>query len=488
MILQSLRLRMMVGAVIWVAGSVFAAGLALQYLFAINIERSNREDMEAAVARLAAILMPSTDLSSLHAPLADPRYATPFGGRYWQIEALETGAIGRSRSLWDFVIDAPRVDNAVHHQAGPDGRRLMLLTRLIEIEDHTDSRSFLVTVGQDHGPVHAATQQFGRDATQVLLLLGGLIIMAAWLQIKLGLSPIHRVKGAIEAVRGGEAERLNGVFPNELGPLVQEVNSLLDAREVMMDRARSRAADLAHGLKTPLAAVHGIAERLREKGNDAEADLLQDLSFEMSERVDYQMRLAALQVRTSAHATRSSLNTAVIRTLTVLKKTGRGENLHWIAELSEDCWVDVHKQDLMELVGITLENAAKWAASRVVIRSRRDADHAILEICDDGPGIPEDQLKSLGTRGMRLDQTLPGSGLGLAIAADILEMNKGDMTFGRAPGAGLIVTVTLLLAKARPADIGLGAQIQGSRATDLAVSTTATSFQCAHYKARRGEA
>lgn len=434
-------------AVIWVAVSLIAAGLALQYLFSVNIERSSREDMEATLTRLAAVIVPSSAVPSLGTPLPDPRYATPFGGRYWQIEALDTGEIARSRSLWDFVIEAPQRDDAVHYETGPDGQHLILLTRLLEIESDAGMRPFLVTVGQDHGPLHEATQQFSKDTAQVLLLLGGLMILAAWLQIRLGLSPIGRVKSAIEAVRSGDTERLEGAFPSELRPLVQEVNGLLDAREVMMERARSRAADLAHGLKTPLAAVHGIAERLRDTGNDAEADLLQDLSFEMSERVDYQMRLAALRVRTMAHATRSSLNTAVIRTLTVLKKTGRGESLHWIAELSDDCWVDVHRQDLMELVGITLENAAKWASSRIIIRSESDADNAVLEICDDGPGIPEDQLKLLGTRGLRLDQTLPGSGLGLAIAADILEMNGGSMHFSRAEVGGLVVTITLPLVK-----------------------------------------
>ena len=446
MSLHSLRLRMMGLALLWVVASLLAAGVALQYLFSVNIERSAREDMDAALTRLAAIIVPS-EVPSLSTPLPDPRYATPFGGRYWQIEALETGQIARSRSLWDFVLDAPQADDAVHHQTGPDGRHLILLTRQFEIERDGATRTFLVTVGQDHGPIHDATQQFSRDAAQVLLLLGALIILAAWLQIRLGLSPIRRVKLALEAVRRGDAGRLEGEFPTELRPLVQEVNGLLDAREVMMDRARSRAADLAHGLKTPLAAVHGIAERLRDKGNQADADLLQDLSFEMSERVDYQMRLAALRVRTSAHSTRSSLNTAVIRTLTVLKKTGRGESLHWVAELADDCWVDIHRQDLMELVGITLENATKWASSRIIVRSMRDDENAVLEVCDDGPGIPEDQLKWLGKRGVRLDETLPGSGLGLAIAAEILEINRGSMTFDRAQVGGLIATITLPLAK-----------------------------------------
>ncbi|MGB3339565.1 MAG: HAMP domain-containing sensor histidine kinase [Devosia sp.] len=444
---HSLRLRMMGLAVIWVVASMFAAGFALQYLFTVNIERSAREDMDAALTRLAAVIVPASETPSLSSPLPDPRYETPFGGRYWQIEALDTGQVTRSRSLWDFVLEAPIADDAIHHDAGPDGRHLILLTRQLQIEGPEGFRTFLVTVGQDHQPIHEATQQFARDATQVLLLLGGLIILAAWLQISLGLSPIRRVQLAIEAVRRGDAARLEGQFPSELGPLVQEVNGLLDAREVMMDRARSRAADLAHGLKTPLAAVHGIAEGLRERGNEVDAGLLQDLSFEMSERVDYQMRLAALRVRTSAHSVRSSLNSAVIRTLTVLKKTGRGEQLHWVAELADDCWVDVHRQDLMELVGITLENATKWASSRVFVRSMREHDRAVLEICDDGLGIPEDQMMSLGTRGLRLDQTLPGYGLGLAIAAEILDINNGTMTFSRAQIGGLVVTIGLPLSQ-----------------------------------------
>ena len=433
-------------AIVWVVLSLGAAGVAMQYLFGVNIERSTRADMDAALTRLAAVILPSADLPSLSTPLPDPRYATPFGGRYWQIEALDSGRIARSRSLWDFVIDAPNDDGAVHHQAGPDGQHLILLTRQLQIDSAAGPRRFLVTVGQDHGPIHAATQQFGHDATQVQLLLGALIILAAWLQVRLGLSPISRVKHAIEAVRRGDAARLEGGFPSELSPLVQEVNGLLDARDVMMERSRAKAADLAHGLKTPLAAIHGIAERLRDRGNDAEADMLQVLSLEMSERVDYQMRLAALRLRTSEHATRSSLDAAILRTLTVLKKTGRGESLHWVAELVDDCWVDVHRQDLMELVGITLENAAKWSSSRVIIRSQRHQDMALLEICDDGPGIPEDQLKSLGIRGMRLDQTLPGSGLGLAIAAEILELNNGTVSFSRAQVGGLVVNISLPLA------------------------------------------
>jgi signal transduction histidine kinase len=131
----------------------------------------------------------------------------------------------------------------------------------------------------------------------------------------------------------------------------------------------------------------------------------------------------------------------------VLKKTERGEQLHWVAELMDDCWVDVDRQDLMELVGITLENAAKWATTRVNVRATRVGDVAQLEISDDGPGVPEHQLQELGIRGRRLDEARPGTGLGLAIAGEILEINQGQMHFRRAQAGGLCVTLCLPLAK-----------------------------------------
>lgn len=443
---RSLRLRLMGLAVIWVVASLIAAAAVLQYLFTINVERTARENMEATLVRLAALIDPDEAIPTISVPLPDPRYATPLGGRYWQIEALDNGEISRSRSLWDYVIEAPVTDDTVHHQDGPDDRHLILLTRRLEIDGQSGRRPFLVTVGEDHEPIHAATQTFARDITGLLVLLGIIIIGAAWLQIRLGLAPIARVRDAIEQVRRGEQARLDGSFPSELDPLVEEVNQLLAVREVMTERARSRASDLAHGLKTPLAALHGIAGRLRDKGNNSEADLLQDLSFEMSERVDYQLRLATLQLRTGAHIANTSLNSAVLRTVAVLKKTGRGEGLHWIAELADDCKVDIHRQDLMELVGVTLENAAKWAASRVIVRSSADNGMAVLEICDDGPGIPREQLAQLGERGKRLDESLPGTGLGLAIAGEILAINGGAIEFSQAQIGGLVVKLRLPLA------------------------------------------
>jgi signal transduction histidine kinase len=133
----------------------------------------------------------------------------------------------------------------------------------------------------------------------------------------------------------------------------------------------------------------------------------------------------------------------------VLRKTDRGERLHWQAELGDDVHVDIHRQDLMELVGVTLENACKWATSAVVVRISRQAETAVLNIADDGPGIAAKKIEKLGRRGARLDEEMPGTGLGLAIATEILELNGGTISYAPSPGRGLAVEMRLPLARSR---------------------------------------
>ena len=429
-------------AALWVLGSLAAATWILHYLFVTSLERDVGRDLDAAMTRVIALIDLDAPTSALTGPLPDPRYDTPLGGRYWQVESLKGGPTLRSRSLWDMTIPAQGRADGLHHYSDEADLHLIFVTRTISIEN----KDLQVTVGEDHEPIHTAGLEFLWDTIRLFSLLGLLIMIAAWLQLRLGLAPLNRLREAIDQIRRGGQARLDTSFPTELEPLVDEVNALLDEREANIERARQRASDLAHGLKTPLAALHGIALRVRDKGNAPDADLIDDLAFEMSKRVDYQMRLSTIRLRSGGHRESASLNGAVLRTIAVLKKTGRGETLHWIADLAEDLVIDIHRQDLMELVGVLLENAAFWATSRVLVRTRQSEARAVLEIIDDGPGIAEDRLPELGKRGQRLDQSAPGTGLGLAIATEIVALNHGQMQFGKSEFGGLSVSINLEIA------------------------------------------
>jgi signal transduction histidine kinase len=437
-------------AAVWVALTMIFAAMVLQYLFAANVEQTLRADMAAGLNRLIAVIEPEAETPTISEQLPDPLYSTPFSGRYWQIEAEDNGEMTRSRSLWDFVLEtraAPAAAGESFYQTpGPDGQTLAALTRRVQVEGATVTRPYLVTIAENRLILDQAIERFSRELAITLAGMAVIIIFAAWVQVKLGLLPLKGVRRAIEAIRRGHSDRLDGDYPQELTPLVEEVNDLLLAREKSTEYARSRASDLAHGLKTPLAALHGSADRLRAKGETSEAELLESLSVEMSERIEYQLRLAALRVRSGAHVANASLNSALIRTLTVLKKTGRGENLNWMAEFGADAVIDMDRQDLLELVGIILENASKWARSRVTIKTSQDEAGALVVVADDGPGIPEAKLSELGARGKRLDETRPGTGFGLAIAIEIVRLNEGEIGFGRSEVGGLEVTLRLPLA------------------------------------------
>jgi signal transduction histidine kinase len=419
--------------------SLILASFILHALFVANLERSVEQDLEAALSRIVALIDPAAAQPTITMPLPDPRYETPLGGRYWQIADIESGAVTRSRSLFDQELDVSDAEAHRFHMSGANGLHLILISRLIEL----DGRRFQVTVGEDHDPIHEAGMRYGWNIAGLFSLLGIAILGVAWAQLHLGLRPLNRLRESVDEVRRGEVQQVTGDFPSEIEPLVDEVNALLAERQAAAERGRRRASDLAHGLKTPLAALHGIAMRLRDRGEDEEAESLDRLAFEMSSRVDYQMRLASLRTRSRDHRERSALNTAILRTLAVLRKTGRGEELHWMVELGEEIEVDIHRQDLLELVGVVLENAAKWARGAVMVRGARIGNLAMITVADDGPGIAPMDMDKLGSRGLRHDESVPGNGLGLAIATEILELNGGTISYEAAERGGLSVEIRL---------------------------------------------
>ncbi|HWA17892.1 MAG TPA: HAMP domain-containing sensor histidine kinase [Devosia sp.] len=440
----SLRLRLLGLSALSVAGALVLAGLAIGALFVANSEASVRASLSASLSRLVALIDPATGGPS--APMADPRYEQPASGIYWQVRNLSTDAIERSRSLWDFTLDAGGAgdDGAEHFLTleGPAGQSLSALARTVRFE----GAPFRVVVAEDRSTLNETVTRFGWQLAIALTVLGLALLGAVWFQLRLGLAPLERIRAGIGAVRHKPEQRLADDYPREVMPLVGEVNALLDAQDAAMQFARSRAADLAHGLKTPLSVLEGVSEKLAQSGDAETAATVSELTAEMSDRIDYQLRLSRLRLRAESHRLSASLNQAVTRSVSVLQKTRAGELLTWDVRSGIECLVDMDAHDLIELVGVLLENAAKWAAETVTIAIVPDKGNAVLSIADDGPGLAEEQMAQLGERGLRLDESRKGSGLGLAIAHEIVALNRGSIAFARAGQRGLQVTVTLPLA------------------------------------------
>ncbi|HZY67790.1 MAG TPA: HAMP domain-containing sensor histidine kinase, partial [Devosia sp.] len=327
----------------------------------------------------------------------------------------------------------------------PDGPTLIILTQTIRVErsDGTE-RQFLISVAEERSSDDDPVRDFGTTLALFLAVLAVALFLAAIVQVQVGLKPLSTLQRDIAAVRRGAAERLPDANTLELKPVTKQVNELLDAQEATIGFVRERAADLAHGLKTPLAVLGATADRLRQQGDRENASTLRMLTDQMSDSIDYQLRIARLRFRTRAQGVASSINDAVLRSVAVLRKGRDGDRISWVVNLDDRLEVDIDKHDLMELVGIVLENAQKFSRSKVVIRGVREGEHAQLVVEDDGDGLTDEQIKKLGQRGVRLDERTEGHGIGLAIAFEILRLNRGTIDIGRSQMGGLSVSARFL--------------------------------------------
>ncbi len=459
---HSLRSRLAVAALASITLALALAAVSLVALFERHVERRIGAELTTRLNQLAAAVQTAPEGAIEVEPQPqDPGFDTPLGGLYWQVDELASGTaepgLLRSRSLWDTALALP-VDplpaGAVHaHRlSGPAGQRLLVRERSVVINDGSDqptganTRTLRLAVAQDDAELSAARNAFAADMLPYLGVIALLLGLATWVQIRAGLAPLDRLRQDVYAVREGAAERLPEHYPDEVLPLVAEVNELLAAREAAIARARGWTADLAHGLKTPLSALAADADLLRNQGHPALADDLDQLAEQMRRRVDRELIRARLRSGTSRQPGGADVPDAVKRVLRTLERTPQGGRLHWRLDTPSVAIAALPRDHLLELLGNLLENATKWACEQVDIRVKvpsKAGDEIQISIADDGPGIAEDQLHRLGQRGLRLDERQAGSGLGIAIARDIVDAYGGRLDFRRAEAGGLAVRVCL---------------------------------------------
>lgn len=220
-------------------------------------------------------------------------------------------------------------------------------------------------------------------------------------------------------IRAGKLGRLGRVFPDEILPLAAEVDALLEAREEQIARARARAGDLAHGLKTPLQVLVGDVERLRTKGEIELAAEIEQVAVAMRRHVDRELTRA--RVAAGKRDARALVADVVQRVVAVVVRTPAGARLDWSVDIPPDAVARIDSDDLAEALGNLVENAAHYARNKIQIRARRAEGLVVITVTDDGPGIPQPALEKALSRGGRLDQSSSGAGLGLAIVRDIAE-------------------------------------------------------------------
>jgi len=449
----SLRLRLLLVGAVAVVAALAVGALGLAWLFERHVERRALADMAIHLDQVIAGLDRSDDGALVQGrPPTDPRFSRPLSGHYWQLETDDVAL--RSRSLWDARLTLPddtlpddtMPDGQIHDHrlVGPAGEALLVLERKVTLPARLGGARARVAVALDRAGIRASTASFVADIWPFLGVLAVVLIGAMAAQTVVGLRPLAMVRARLAAVRSGAASRLGTHMPDEVRPLAAEVDALLAAREADVARARARAGDLAHGLKTPLQVLAGDVERLRALGQSALADEVATVAATMQRHVDRELALARLAGVGKGGDARARVSLAARGVLAVIRRTPDGVRLTWEEDLPEDVVVRMHPDDLMEALGNLLENAARYAREVVTVRAVREGDWAVVSVRDDGPGIPSDRLAEVSKRGLRLETSAAGWGLGLAIVRDIMEAWQGTLTLtNAAPGLEVCLRVPL---------------------------------------------
>ena len=433
--------RRMIGiATLWIAVLLVGGGFALDRVLTRSIVNNFDAQLEFILNSMIAAseIGPEGEVLFTREP-ADQRFLEPYSGLYFQISGGEETF--PSRSLWDRRLDASvdHADFGMHARNSDefDLEPLRIVERDIILPD-SDTR-WRFQVAQSREQVNQQISDLRGVLVQSFAALAiGLIIMAA-LQTVYGLWPLRRVRQEVVAIRTGRQQRVDEDFPREITPLVEEINELLAHSEAQAEEARRHAGNLAHALKTPLTVITNAATA---KDSDLDNIVCREATV-MRRQVDHHLaRARAIGRRASAQA-RSEVGKSLETIERAVSHLYDGTTIDVVGD--RDAFVRVERQDLDEMLGNLVENAAKYGSGRVFVTVERSAPMVDIIIEDDGPGIPEAERSTIFARGKRLDTTgKPGTGLGLSIVQDVAEIYGGNVSLRESEDLGGLMVILSL--------------------------------------------
>ena len=438
----SLTRRMIVVAGVWISLLLLIGGFALDRVLSRGIVQNFDQQLEYVLNAMigASEIGPDGEVR-FSRPLADQRFLEPYSGAYFQIsgDGQETFP---SRSLWDRRLRADQQHNDVElHKRDSfefDGEPLRILERDV-ILPGADVR-WRFQVAQSREAIDGQIKELRSTLIASFAALGFGLLMLAALQAVYGLWPLRRVRSEVVAIRAGAKTRIAEDFPREVEPLVDEINELLAHSEAQAEEARRHAGNLAHALKTPLTVITNAATAHTPDLNDT---VIREAGV-MRRQVDHHLaRARAIGRRASAQA-RSTVWDSVVAVERAVSTLYPEVTIDIVGDKAAQ--VKVERQDLDEMLGNLVENAAKYGHGRVFVTVDGAANGKVaVQIEDDGPGIAQSLRDQLFTRGTRLDTTgKPGTGLGLAIVRDVAEIYGGSVALAESEDlGGLLVTLAL---------------------------------------------
>jgi len=450
---NSLRMRLLAGTLFWITVSILVAGWGLGKLFHRHVQAQFEAELRNHLDQLTAhLVLDDQNQGQLRLPPSDPRFNKPLSGLYWQIErtagvsAHPAKIMLRSRSLWDETLVVPAdtpADGEIHQHRinGPQG----VVQRVVERAVTVDAQSLRLIVAANESLMTEPVADFEGYLWLALGILGIGLTFAASMQVFVGLAPLRSMQDALGRVRHGDARNMEGTFPNEIMPLVNELNSVLAQNADVVERARTQAGNLAHALKTPLSVLANAANA-PGKQDDELARLVASQIEAVRRQVDYHLTRAQAAAAVQVPGMRTAVEPVIQGLVRVMRRVHADRPLEFVV-LPDGANLAFRgeKQDLQEMLGNLVDNASKWGRSRIEIRVKAVSGKLHVVIDDDGKGIAESERDNVLKRGVRLDEQTPGTGLGLAITADLARMYGGDLVLAKSSLGGTQASLTLPL-------------------------------------------
>jgi signal transduction histidine kinase len=437
---NSLATRLFLSAAFWSLFILVIAGVILSTVQQRVSERAFDDRLAIYLKSLVAdVASPNDADRSDPSNFSEPRFDLPLSGWYWQVTRLDRlpPEIRSSVSLFGGKLPMLSTDITQSgtmregYVTGPDEQGLRMVEQLIDLGD--DGR-FLIQVAAPADTIADVVRRFRMTMIVTFVLLGLALVITTVFQVRFGLRPLRDLRQEIGAIRTGQTQRIAGTYPDELSPLAQELNLLIDSNEAILERARTQVGNLAHALKTPLSVIVNESE----DEDTALANKVREQAALMRDQVNWYLERARAAARAGTLGSVTEIAPVVAGLVRAFEKIYRDRELHFEIAIPDGLRFRGERQDLEEMAGNLMDNAGKWARSRIHVTACLTADgFAEIVVADDGPGLPAEARHAVLTRGKRLDESKPGSGLGLSIVADLAALYGGSLALDDSPEGGL---------------------------------------------------
>jgi two-component system sensor histidine kinase PhoQ len=438
--MHSLYARVTLAALLVLALFLGLAGWTLDRAFRDSAAAAVRERLQAQIyGLLAAADLDADERLALPERLPEERFLRPGSGLYAQVLQHDTAISWRSPSqmlqrIPDPPLQAPGAWRFLHLREAGTGEWFQLAFG-VRWEQERGSLDFTFSVTEDLASYQAQLREFRHSLWTWFTALAAGLLLALVLVLRWGLRPLRQVERDLAAVEAGSREDLVGDYPRELRGLTDNLNALLRSERGRLQRYRDGLADLAHSLKTPLAILRGSLD-----GPVAAQEIpqiIREQTARMDQIVAYQLQRAATSGRTTLLQP-LPIAPLLERMRQSLAKVYAQRRLDLEVRADAALCLRADEADLMELCGNLIDNACKWARTKVMIQAGvpEDGQGFELRVEDDGPGIPADQRAAVLERGVRADSAMPGQGIGLAVVRDIVTAYGGRVTIDASPGLG----------------------------------------------------